>query len=304
MSLADKVVVTIAPTGGFLTKKHTPYVPTQPEEIAADVARCVDAGASVAALHARRADDLATCSAEVYREINERVRALRDVVVNNSTGGGVTGDLLRVRSDGSRVIDWDARMQGLDGGADTCTLDAITAYVTAPDGTEVLMDTPMEKAIALAAAMFDRGIKPEWEAFNPSHLLREVSSLTALGFDKEPFIVNLVLGLDSTFQNALPYTPSNLHFMFDSVPSGSVVTVSISGPEQFRGLTHALALGAHVRVGIEDSAFARPGEAAENVWFVEQIVEMIQRLGREPATPEEARSILGVPSRKARTDAS
>ncbi|WP_456695445.1 3-keto-5-aminohexanoate cleavage protein [Aeromicrobium sp. P5_D10] len=297
--LADKVIVTIAPTGGFLTKEHTPYVPTQPQDIADDVARCVDAGASVAALHARRPDDLATCSAEIYRDINDRVRQLRDVVINNSTGGGVTGDLLRVRDDGSRVIDWDARWQGLDGGADTCTLDAITAYVTAPDGTEVLMDTPTQKAIALAAAMLERGIKPEWEAFSPTHLAREVSMLTALGFDTPPFNVNLVLGLDSSFQNALAYTPANLHFMVDALPEGSVFNVSISGPDQMRGLTHALTLGAHVRVGIEDNAFLRPGEPTENVRFVENIVEIMARLGLEPATPSEAREILGLPTRKA-----
>lgn len=299
----EKVIVTVAPTGGFLTKEHTPYVPTQPEEIAADVARCVDAGASVAALHARRpSDHLATCNADIYRDINTRVRSLRDVVVNNSTGGGVTGDLLRVREDGSRVIDWDARWQGLDGGADTCTLDAITAYITAPDGTEVLMDTPMEKAIALAAAMFDRGIKPEWEAFSPTHLVREVAQLIALGFDSAPFNVNLVLGLDTTFQNSLPYTPQNLQFMVDAVPDGSVISVSINGPEQMRGLTHALALGANVRVGIEDNPFLQPGVPAENARLVEHVVAIIERLGLHPASPSEAREILGLAERKADAD--
>ncbi|MFC4048239.1 3-keto-5-aminohexanoate cleavage protein [Actinomadura syzygii] len=293
-----KVIVTVAPTGGFLTRVEHRYVPTQPDEIAADVARCADAGASVAALHARRPDGRATCSAAIYRDINARVRAACDVVVNNSTGGGIDGDLLRVRPDGSRVIDWDARMAGVDGGADTCTLDAITAYISGPGGREVLMDTPMERAIELAAAMFKRGIKPEWEAFNPSHLVREVARLTALGFDTEPYQVNLVLGLDGAFQNALPYTPSNLQHMADALPGGSVFTVTVNGEQQFRGLAHALALGGHIRVGIEDNPCLAPGEPAENVRLVERAVALVQSVGLEPATPAEAREILGLPTRK------
>ncbi|MEU6745790.1 3-keto-5-aminohexanoate cleavage protein [Spirillospora sp. NPDC046719] len=293
-----KVIITVAPTGGFLTRADHPHVPTRPDEIAADVARCADAGASVAALHARRPDGQATCDAAVYRDINARVRAACDVVINNSTGGGINGDLLRVRPDGSRVVDWAARMAGVDGGADTCTLDAVTAYISGPDGHEVLMDTPMERAVELAAAMFERGIKPEWEAFGPSHLARELVRLTALGFDAEPYCVNLVLGLDGTFQNAVPYTPANLQNMADALPDGSVFTVTVNGPQQFRGLAHALALGGHIRVGIEDNPCLVPGEPAENVRFVERAVALVQSVGLEPATPDEARRILGLPARE------
>jgi 3-keto-5-aminohexanoate cleavage enzyme len=290
-ALRDKVIVTIAPTGGFLTRADHPYVPTQPEEIAADVARCHAAGASMAALHARRLDDQATCDAEIYRRINDLVRERCDIVVNNSTGGGVTGDMVRTREDGTRVVDWTARLEGLGGGADTCTLDAITAYISSPHG-EILMDTPPSRAAELAAEMRARGIKPEWEAFGPSHLLQEIRTLTA--GEPGPHLVNMVLGLDHTFQNALPYTPAILQQMVDVLPDDSVFSVSISGAEQIRGLTHALLLGGHVRVGIEDNPCLVPGEPTENVRFVEHIVGVIERLGLQPATPDEARTILGL----------
>ena len=65
-----------------------------PEEIARDTYDCYNAGASVVAVHARRADDLATCDPAVYRDINERIRAKCDIVINNSTGGGVHGDMV------------------------------------------------------------------------------------------------------------------------------------------------------------------------------------------------------------------
>src|SRR5579871_3947549 len=90
-----KVIVTIAPTGGMARKAQNPSLPVTPEEIALDVKRCFDAGASVAAIHARRPDGDATCNPEVYRDINARIRSLCSIVINNSTGGGVHGDMLR-----------------------------------------------------------------------------------------------------------------------------------------------------------------------------------------------------------------
>jgi len=82
-----KVIITVAPTGGMATKQQSPHLPTQPEEIADQVAECVEQGASIAALHARRpGDDAATCSPDVYARINELVRDRCDVVINNSTG--------------------------------------------------------------------------------------------------------------------------------------------------------------------------------------------------------------------------
>ncbi|RRQ29085.1 3-keto-5-aminohexanoate cleavage protein [Rhodococcus sp. Eu-32] len=286
-----KVIVTVAPTGGFLTKADNPYIPTQPDEIAADVERCHSAGASVAALHARRPDDQATCDSAIYREINTLVRQRCDVVINNSTGGGVNGDMVRIRDDGSRVVDRDARLQGLYGGADTCTLDAITAYVRSPHG-EILMDTPPSMATELHSVMRTLGIKPEWEAFSSAHLVQEIGELTR--GEPGPHLVNMVLGLDKTFQNAVPYSPHILQEMVAHLPENALFSVSISGSEQLRGLTHALLLGGHVRVGIEDYPFLETGQPAENARLVENIVGIIERLGMQTATPDEARAILGL----------
>ncbi|MDH3737763.1 MAG: 3-keto-5-aminohexanoate cleavage protein, partial [Alphaproteobacteria bacterium] len=69
-----KVIVTIAPTGGMASKEQNPHIPTQPEEIADDVYRCYDAGASIVAVHARRPDDQATCDPAIYGRINELIR--------------------------------------------------------------------------------------------------------------------------------------------------------------------------------------------------------------------------------------
>ncbi|CAH1660143.1 beta-keto acid cleavage family enzyme [Chelatococcus asaccharovorans] len=288
-----KVIITIAPTGGFATKAHTPYVPTQPEEIAEDVRRCVEAGASVAALHARRPDDEATCDGAIYRRINELVRARCDVIINNSTGGGVNGDMV---SGSDRITDviWSERLKGLDGGADMCTMDAMTFIATAPDGREVVMKTPSSRATALAELMRQKGIKPEWEAFSPTHILQDAARLIAAGYDSAPYFFNLVFGLDTAFQGALPYTPKLLQMMIELLPAGALFNVSTIGPDQLHAMAHALILGGHLRVGIEDNPYLSPGVPGTNVQFVERAVRIVRELGLEPATTAEAREMLGL----------
>ena len=71
---SNKVILTVAPTGGMAKKSQNPHLPTQPDEIAESVYRCYNAGASVVALHARRPDDEATCNADIYRHINALAR--------------------------------------------------------------------------------------------------------------------------------------------------------------------------------------------------------------------------------------
>jgi uncharacterized protein (DUF849 family) len=99
-----KLIITVAPTGGMASKAQNPNLPTQPEEIAESVHLSFKAGASIAALHARRPDDQATCNAGIYRRINEPIRARCDIVLNNSAGGGSSGDMLVSRPDGGLQI--------------------------------------------------------------------------------------------------------------------------------------------------------------------------------------------------------
>ena len=72
--ITPKVIVTVAPTGGMATKQQNPNLPTQPDEIAEQVYRSYNEGASIVAVHARRPDDQATCNAEIYGRINSLIR--------------------------------------------------------------------------------------------------------------------------------------------------------------------------------------------------------------------------------------
>jgi 3-keto-5-aminohexanoate cleavage enzyme len=290
-----KVIVTIAPTGGMAHKSQNPHLPTQPEEIAADVVACWKAGASVAAIHARRPDDGATCDAEVYRDINRRIRAAGcDIVLNNSTGGGVHGDMIKPLPGGRWEIAFDERVKGMDAGAEMCTLDATTLNLSF-EGREILMDTPLTKGRELAAGMKARGIKPEWEVFSPTHILQDTTTLIEEGLDEAPYFINLVMNVHRNFQNAMPFSPRHLQMMVDTLPKGAIFCVSGIGPSQLEANISALLLGGHARVGLEDNLYYRHGELATNLQLTERIVRIIREMDMEPATPAEARDMMGLP---------
>jgi uncharacterized protein (DUF849 family) len=290
-----KVIVTIAPTGGMAHKSQNPHLPTQPEEIAADVVACWKAGASVAAIHARRPDDGATCDAEVYRDINRRIRAAGcDIVINNSTGGGVHGDMIKPLPGGRWEIAFDERVKGMDAGAEMCTLDATTLNLSF-EGREILMDTPLTKGRELAAGMKARGIKPEWEVFSPTHILQDTTTLIEEGLDEAPYFINLVMNVHRNFQNAMPFSPRHLQMMVDTLPKGAIFCVSGIGPSQLEANISALLLGGHARVGLEDNLYFRHGELATNLQLTERIVRIIREMDMEPATPAEARDMMGLP---------
>ncbi len=291
---ARKVIVTIAPTGGMAGKPQNPHLPTQPEEIAEDVYRCYNAGASIAAIHARRADDQATCDPTVYRRINERVRQKCDIIINNSTGGGVNGDLIRQAPNGYWEIMWDERLKGLEAGAEMCTLDPAT-IIASFGGKEILMNTSPSRCRELAAAMQQKGIKPEWEVFSPTHVVQDTAALIAAGYDEPPYFINIVLGCDRGFQGAMPYTPKILQMMVDLMPPGTLFNASAIGAAQLPATVQTLLLGGHVRVGLEDNLYYAPGELATNPRLVERIVRIIRDLGMEPATAAEARTMIGLP---------
>lgn len=292
--MSRKVILTIAPTGGMGTKKQTPHLPVTPREIADDVVRCREAGASVAAIHARRADGLATCDPAVYSEINRLIRERSDIVINNSTGGGVHGDMPARLNDELWELSWNERIKGMDGvGAEMCTLDSHTVCASF-GGRELLVTTTPKRSRWLAEQMRARGIKPEWEVFSLAHILQDLSTLCAEGLDTAPYFVNIVLGGERGFQGALPYTPKILQMMVEHLPEGAIFNVSGIGPAQLPATTHALLLGGHIRVGLEDNIYYSRGQLATNLQLVERAVRIIHELGLEVATPAEARDMIGL----------
>jgi 3-keto-5-aminohexanoate cleavage enzyme len=294
--MSRKVIVTVAPTGGIANKQQNPNLPTQPLEIAETVARCCELGASIAAIHARRPeDDGATCRPEIYEEINTLVRERCDIVINNSTAGGINGDVIGAeRAVGMDVLDFDHRLGGADASPEMSTADTWTD-VASFGGADLLIDTPPSKSERLVRHLQERGVKPEWEVMQPAHILKGMIPLCAAGYDEPPYFANIVLGI-AAFQNALPYTPRLLQMMVDLLPPDSIFCVSAIGPAQLPATTAGILLGGHVRVGLEDNLLLSAGRLATNEELVERTVRIIRELGHEPATPAEAREMIGLPA--------
>lgn len=291
-----KVILTVAPTGGIVSKQQNPSLPTQPDEIVADVVACHGAGASVAALHARRGDDEATCDAAIYQAINDGIRSRCDIIINNSTGGGPNGDMLRQADTGRWEISFEERMKGTEAGAEMCTFDPQTMSQRVGSKT-VLFDTSFERCVEMAERMAERGIKPEWEVYAPPDLLT-VQRLIEMGYDTAPHYVNIVLGTDGHFSGTWPYRPRYLQIMVDELPPNSLFGVTAIGASQLPATLHGLLMGGHMRVGLEDNIYYRKGELATNLQLVERAVRLIRELEMEPATPTEAREMLGLNLKK------
>jgi 3-keto-5-aminohexanoate cleavage enzyme len=246
-------------------------------------------------VHARRPDDEATCNADIYRRINELIRAKCDIVINNSTGGGVHGDMVRQIDGGMWDTVWEERLKGMEAGAEMCTLDACT-FVASFGGKEVLLNTSPSRCQSLAEEMRKRGIKPEWEVFSPTHIVQDATTLIQMGLDEPPYVFNLVMNAHRGFQNAVPYNPKSLQFMVDLLPRDSIFCVSGIGPAQLPAGVNSLLLGGQIiRVGLEDNLYYRHGQLARNVELVERTVRILREMDYEIATPAEARQFMGLP---------
>lgn len=288
-----KVIVTVAPTGGMASKAQNHNLPTQPQEIADSVHKSWKEGAAIAALHARRPDDEATCNDEIYRDINRRIRERCDIILNNSTGGGSSGDMLVPRPDGLFESSFEERLKGCEAGAEMATFDGMT-FADVHGGREILVVTTPSRCETLAKRMQERGIKPEWEVFGPQHILQDVTRLIEKGYDKPPYYINMVLGADKGFQGAMPYSHDILAAMIRMLPPQSIFCVSGIGPAQLPATTQAILLGGHVRVGLEDNNYYARGQLATNEQLVARTVRIVKELNHEVASPAEAREILGL----------
>ncbi|MFA5597718.1 MAG: 3-keto-5-aminohexanoate cleavage protein, partial [Pusillimonas sp.] len=216
-------------------------------------------------------------------------------ILNNSTGGGINGDMIHQLNNGLWEIKFEERLKGMEGeGVEMCTLDAQTICATFGD-KEILVPTTPKRVRELADKMKARGIKPEWEVFALSDLLEVGKILKEV--DEEPYFINMVLGV-SAFQGGLPYTPKVMQLLVDHLPKGAIFNVSAIGPAQLPAAMQSLLLGGHVRVGLEDNLYYEQGKLATNVQLVERIVRLVREMGYEPATPDEARQIMGLPRRK------
>ncbi|MEM1515154.1 MAG: 3-keto-5-aminohexanoate cleavage protein [Candidatus Bathyarchaeia archaeon] len=298
MGTLPPLIISVALTGGVHGKEVNPNLPETPDEQAQQAYEAYKAGASIVHIHARDPKTgyaTPSTSPEDYRIINRKIRALcPDIIINNTTGGGFglsTEERMRsleadpeIASLNMGPLAWRTllkkRESPLTGRPEDILLDSIWPPTFSWRETELF-----------AQRMLEKNIKPELEVYHQGQF-QLVYNLIERNLIRPPYLIQLVMGPPSS---VLP-TPQNLMSMLYHVPPNSIVSVIGIGPFQTILATIAVAMGLHVRIGLEDNIYYRRGELAKsNAQLVERIVRIANELDRPIATPSQAREMLELP---------
>ena len=274
---AHKVIITAAISGAEVTQENNPAVPYTIEQYVREAKLAHDAGAAIIHLHARFDDGTPTQDRERFRTIINAIQTACPDVIIQPTTGGATG------------MSAEERLQPTELLPEMASLDCGTMNF---GGDDIFVNTE-NMIIEFAARMSERGIKPELECFDKSHVDMALR-LVRKGYIQPPLHFNFVLGVNGGATG----TPRDLLFLKESLPEGATFTVTGIGRCQLDMNVMGMLLGGHVRVGFEDNLkYNRDRNAVSNAEFVERIVRIAKELNLEIATPAEARQILGMPGR-------
>lgn len=276
--LTEKLLINAAVTGIVPTRQDNPHTPITPDEIADDCARCAKAGASIFHLHARDEDEKPTYRADIYREIIRKVRRqCPDAVICVSTSGRVF-----------TRFEQRAEALDLDGDAKPDMASLTLGSLNFPNQASV-NDPAMIRR--LAERMSERGIVPELEIFDFG-MVDYAKYLISKGALREPFYFNLLLGSLGT----LSASPFHLSVLAASLPGTAIWAGAGIGRFQLWVNAMAIAMGGHVRVGLEDNLYMDSDKRrpATNVGLIERVAGVARSVGREIYTPQEVRQKLGL----------
>ena len=277
----DALIINAAITGSVPTKADNPNVPITPEEILAEVGRCRDAGASIVHLHARTENGEPSYKKEIFSEIFLSVRELYpDVLISGSTSGRT-------------FKDFSQRAQVLEP-VPSCRPDFGSLTLGSLNFPKQASLNEPQMIQALAHSMTEKGIVPELEIFDLG-MVDYAHYLIGKGILREPYYGNILLGSLGT----LSATPHNLITVIRALPPQMIWSATGIGRFQFRVNAWAVTMGGHVRVGLEDNLWydeART-ELATNAGLIERVVTLARAAGREIASPDQARRLIGLPPR-------
>ena len=285
----DPVVITCALTGGIHGKEANENLPEQPDEIVEQGIAAAEAGAAILHVHARNPDGSNTMSEEIYGELHERLCAGTDAIVQLTTGG-------------SPVLTPEERINTVKLAPEMCSLNMglLNFYIR---GERAFFANHREDIERFASEMRARDVRPEFEIYSAA-MLEEVAHLLETEIFEPPYALNFVLHTPT--QGGSRGTPQNLMDMLArsaDLPAARDdlrITVTSMGATQLPITAMGIAMGLNVRTGMEDNVFFRRGELLENnAQLVERTVRIARELDRRPATPDEARELLGTRGRTA-----
>jgi uncharacterized protein (DUF849 family) len=270
----EKVIIAVATTGAWGSKKDSPHIPLTPDEISEEVINCGKAGASIAHIHARNQEGKESISTEIFSEIISKIKNKdKNIILNLSTAGPPPHHLRMLP-----IETLKPEMASYDCGSMNWLHK--TVFVNDPEFLE-----------NLGLCMLENNIKPEIEIFDAGMMGNAIHYLKK-GVLKAPLHFQFVLGAPG----GMEATVKNLLFLYEMLPKDSTWSAFGIGKDHLKIMYAALSLGATgIRVGMEDNLYYSKGNLAKsNVEFVERAVRIVREFGKEPATPDEARKILSL----------
>ncbi|MCC7099458.1 MAG: 3-keto-5-aminohexanoate cleavage protein [Rubrivivax sp.] len=300
---ADKVIITCAVTGAIHTPTMSEYLPLTPAQIAGQAIDAAKAGAAILHLHARNPEDgRPSADPDVFAEFLGPIKAATDAVINITSGGSTKMTLAERLAPPLR---FKPEMASLNMGSMNFSIhpaaakiknwkyDWEQAYV---EGTEdiIFRNTFRDIRHILKDLGEGCGTRFEFECYDVGHLYNLAHFVDA-GLVKPPFFIQTIFGI----LGGIGPDPQNVTFMRDTANRlfGDSYRWSVlaAGRHQMPLLTHAAVMGANVRVGLEDSLYLGRGQmATSNAAQVQKIRRILEELGLEIATPDEARAMLAL----------
>ncbi|MBM2321008.1 MULTISPECIES: 3-keto-5-aminohexanoate cleavage protein [Marivita] len=299
----SKIIVTCAITGSIHTPSMSPYLPVTADQITSQAVDAAEAGAAILHLHARDPDTgKPSASPEHFAAFLPRIKQASGAVLNISTGGSA---VMSLEERLAPAMATEPEMCSLNMGTMNFALYQAVARVTdwkhdwekpfLEDTDDlVFKNTPRDIAAILRQIGQARGARFEFECYDVGHLYM-LRHFADRGLVEPPFFIQFVFGV----LGGIGADPENLIHMKTIADKlfgeDYLFSVLAAGRHQIPFTTMAAAMGGHVRVGLEDNLMISRGKLAErNADQVAKIRRIVEEMGRDPATPDEVRVMLGL----------
>ncbi len=269
---SEPLIITCALVGAEHTRETYPFLPLCPDEIAVAAEEAVAAGASIIHLHVRDENGKPSQKVEIFAEVSDKIRRRCECILQYSTGGAL----------GTPLAERCAPLQ-LRPEMATLSMGTMNFGADIYENSETTMT-------AIATTINDNWIMPELEVFDLG-MFESIGRFVARGILPQKFHVDFVLGVPG----GMAATIGNLVLLVARLTPGQTWTVAAIGRQQLPLTTHAIAMGGHIRVGIEDNIYYRKGELVRgNAQLVARAARLASELLRPIASVQEARAILGL----------
>ena len=291
MAKTNKVMIQVCLCGAGTKKAQAPTVPYTAEELADQIVECAKAGASIAHIHVRE-DKIVDGKMQIgyksmsLQKFTEAVEVTRekcreagvDIIINLTTSGGEYDDYKRLQHLGALR-------------PEMCSFDPNTINWA---NSYIFENSPRFLNL-LSQEVVKYDVKPEFEVFDTGHIDSVMYYVNKWSIPQPPHI-QFIMGVGGS----MPGTAENLAFLVNKLPKDATWSVSGIGRAHMPMMLAGLALGCDgLRVGLEDNIMFGKNpdgskDIATNLRLVQRAVELSKLAGREIATAQDAREILGI----------